>query len=597
MPDPVRPSPWRVLGFQPPPDPAELQQAAQHTGPPPPPVPLDDDWMSRSLRLAGGGVLQLGDLVRGLTVGTDDPNDTWAAKGGTLLAAGLPLTKLLGGKNVAAAAKVLERRWPALAAALETHQTPLQLPGRTPASALDRLASDIHTSTLSQGGATTYPLTGTTERIGDPGFLAGKYSNQSGQTLKVPLADFSPKTVRAFLEQHADAFAKDPTLALGTWTDGPDVYLDVSQKSSTQRAATMAATRQKQPPGTVRDLVTGGWPKAQEAVFDLQRGESLPVGNLQEFLSGPEFQQRLDEQYAAGVPVMSGKEWWNLYGGPLERVYGKRRVKPLAGFLASTSPASAPVHNLRAASEYLRRLIKGEAIIQPKFRIPETAVGWRPGSIGGITPGDFGRPGTRMPMEATRAPNLRRVAAGQYEQLQKDKVNDMFHALTGEDVGVYDRRFAKLAEKPEAGVFVDATKDKVPGSMGTTQVSPYALIENAVRDGAARHNMPLKRYSAYVWEGIGDTIKKTGQLYGTKHPAHSIPEASQGFGGIAEDMIAEKAKIWGVSVKEFERRLRRGDAELLTAILSTSAGLAAYSQWAQADPSTRSASGSRPPEP
>ena len=100
-PDPlVRPSPWKVLGFQQPPDPAELAAAAQRTGPPSTPAPQDEDWMSRTARMVGGGVLQLGDLVRGLTIGTDDPNDTWAAKGGTLAAAGLPVIEGLKGAAI-----------------------------------------------------------------------------------------------------------------------------------------------------------------------------------------------------------------------------------------------------------------------------------------------------------------------------------------------------------------------------------------------------------------------------------------------------------------------------------------------------------------
>jgi hypothetical protein len=271
-------------------------------------------------------------------------------------------------------------------------------------------------------------------------------------------------------------------------------------------------------------------------------------------------------------------------------------VAPLAGLLASTSPASAPVHNLRSASEYLRRLIKNEPIIQPDFRIPETAIGSRKTSMGAVTPGDFNSPGTQMPMEQTRAPNLQRVAEGRMSELQEDKVNDMFHALTGEDVGVYDRRYAKLAEDPSRGIYVDATKDKVPGVMGGTgNVEPYALIENAVRTGAQRHNMPLGRFSAYVWEGIGDTIKRTGQLFGTTHPAHTIPTASQGFAGIFDDMVKEKAQAWGITVAEMEKRLRNGDAELLTALLATPVGLAAYRQWEQANPATGSSSAPPPP--
>ena len=491
----------------------------------------------------------------------------------------------------------LAKKWPGVFRALTTHEPAAA--GNVSAAALDRLAKDIHAATLRDGGITIHPLSGEMSPIGAPGFMVGKFANQSGQTVPVPAASFTAADVRAFIEQHAETFAKHPDLAVGTWLNKNTgtVYLDVTQKMPTARQATVAATRQRQPASVQRDPVTGQWPKAQEAIFDLEPGVERPVGNLAEFLNSPEFQQRLDEMYQAGVPVMDGKEWWNLYGTSLERVYGKERVAPLAGFLSSTSPASAPVHNLRAASEYLRRLIKNEPIIQPEFRIPDTAVGSRPGMKGAVTPGDFNAPGTLMPMETTRAPNLERAARGEYDQLQRDKVNDMFHALTGEDVGVYDRRYAKLAEDWERGIYVDATKDKVPGTMGTTQVSPYALIENAVRTGATRHNMGLSRFSSYVWEGIGDTIKRTGQLYGMKHPSHTIPPASQGFAGIFDDMVAEKAKAWGLSVAEFEKRLRNGDAELLTAILSTPVGYAAYQQWERAAQGTDSSSAPRSPSP
>ena len=339
------------------------------------------------------------------------------------------------------------------------------------------------------------------------------------------------------------------------------------------------------------------WPTPQEAVYNLKGDKSVPVGNFAEFVSSPAFQQRLDEMFEAGTKVMNGKDWWNLYGSDLERVYGKERVAPLAAMLASTSPASDPVHNLRTASEYLRRLIKDEPIIQPKFRIPETAIGSREGTMGAMTPGDYNSPGTKMPMERTRAPNLRRAAEFDYStfkpgtdegpRLQQDKVNDMFHALTGMDVGVYDRRYAKLAEDWEKGIYAESTKDKLQGSMKTGKVSSYALVENALRDGAKRRGMNLSTYTAYVWEGIGETIKKTGKLYGMKQQAHSIPEASLGFPGIFNAMVAEKAKAWKLSVPEFEKLLREGHAELLTAVLATPAGLAAYRAWQAQHPDER----------
>jgi len=120
--------------------------------------------------------------------------------------------------------------------------------------------------------------------------------------------------------------------------------------------------------------------------------------------------------------------------------------------------------------------------------------------------------------------------------------------------------------------------NKIAGSMGTGQISPYAVIENAVRDAAKRHGVPLSEYSAWVWEGIRTTIANTGELYGQKHRASAIPKGRQGFNEIFTDLIREKAQHLGITVRELEKRLRSGDAELLAALLSTTVGGAALSQ-------------------
>jgi hypothetical protein len=503
-------------------------------------------------------------------------------------------------EGVAPAAKsaleTLYTRYPNVATALAEHGPErFALAGRTPASSLDQIAQRVHDVTRSDYAISIKPFTGEMAVSGkDTGIMAGRYANQTKKTVEVPLNQFTAKDVKAFIEQHADEYAEHPDRYVGAWqgkndADQPTVFLDVAEKHETPRGAIVSAGNQRQPAGLVRDPVTGKWPTPQQAVYDLKMEKEIPVGNLAEHLQTPEFQQRVDDMFTLGTKVMNGKDWWNLYGSDLERVYGKERVAPLAAMLASTSPASAPVHNLRTASEYLRRLIKGEDIVQPGFRIPETAVGHLKTSMGAMTPGDFNRPGTRMPLEQSRAGNLGRAAAGNYAGLQEDKVNDMFHALTGMDVGVYDRRYAKLVEDYEKGVYAGPTKDKLEGSMLSGKVGPYALIENAMRDAAKRHNMPLGTFTAAVWEGIGETIKRTGNLFGMKQQAHSIPEISRGFPGIFNQMVAEKAKAWGISVAEFEQRLRNGDAELLGAILATPVGLAAYRLYearAQASPTS-----------
>ena len=522
------------------------------------------------------------------------------------------------------------KRYPRFAKAAGKAEAQVALKGaeRAPAAALDRLAGLVVAKTHSAGGATVHPLTGQIQEPGvDFGFMFGKYANQSGKTLELAPADFTPARVRAFIEQHADELANDRELAVGAWKGGNgNFFLDVSQKvpveftddmTAAQREAAIAGARRKavvtaanedQPASLVRPfgpkqqypMVVNGrtimrdvelpWPMPQEAVFDLQNANDVPVGNLAEFLQSKEFQDRLDEMYKAGLPVMNGRDWWNIYGTDLERVYGKENMQTLAGLLASTSPQNSPVPNLRYATEYMRRLLKGEPVVQPNFTIPQSAVGFTPGKM--------------MGSESTRAANLERVAAGQMTQLQADKVNDMYHALIGNrDVAVMDRRYAKLAEDWKRGIFVDAIEDTIQGSMiprskvtPHLNVSPYALIENAVRDGAKRYNMDPSEFSAIVWEGIGETIQKTDQLFGMAHPGSAIPPSSGGFPGIFMDMVTEKAKSLKITVAEMEKRLRNGDAELLAAILSTPAGLAAYQQWQQAGPRISLGAGQAPPQ-
>jgi len=549
-------------------------------------------------------------------VGGGEPAGAHLAEAGMLLGPkALSLIKDLTGPAAERAAQAMATRWPRMTRALTRAgmtggELTLRDAGR-PALALDRAANEIHAATQRAGvnsGATFHPMSGEMQIGGESeGFMVGKYSNQSGTTMAVPTQDFSPKHVRQFIEQNAKTYADHPELAVGTWND-PDgnTYLDVSQNISDPRKATLKATYQKQPAGTARqfppgvDPKVGQWPKPQNAIYDLAEDRPRPVGNLHEFLNSPEFQQRLDAMLPVGAKVMNGEDWWKLYGTVLEEVYGKERIKPLAGFLASTSPASQPVHNLRAASEYLRRLIMDEPIIQPEFRIPETAVGWKKGYMGGSGPdvgGGFNSPGTLMPMEDSRKGNLQKVAAGQYDKLQEDKVNDMFHALVGEDIGVYDRHYAKTAEDWANGVYAETTPNKLQGSMVSGDVGSYAMVENAVRDGAKRNNMPLRQYSAYVWEGIRDTIKRTGELFGMKFPAGAIPDEAGGFAKLFNDMIAEKAADWGVTVPEFKWLLRNGHAELLTSVLSTGAGMAAYQQWQRVAQGTDSSSGPPPPPP
>ena len=175
-------------------------------------------------------------------------------------------------------------------------------------------------------------------------------------------------------------------------------------------------------------------------------------------------------------------------------------------------------------------------------------------------------------------PNAERVAAGRMSEVQSDKVNDMYHALLGQARAVIDRHYAKIAEDPARGIFTGPVANVVESSMKTGKVEAYPLIENAVRTAAKRAGIPLSDYSAWVWEGIRKTIKDTGQLFGQQHRASAIPDTVTGFNEIFTDLVAKKAKHLGISVEALEAKLRSGDAELLAALIGTTATLAGMDQ-------------------
>lgn len=187
--------------------------------------------------------------------------------------------------------------------------------------------------------------------------------------------------------------------------------------------------------------------------------------------------------------------------------------------------------------------------------------------------------GQKFPNLGTYAPNAEKVQAGAPSTITDDKVNDMFHALMGKLVGVFDRHWAKIAEKPEAGIYSDEVINRLAGSMKSGKLEAYPLVENAVRSAAKAAGVDLSKYSAWVWEGIRDTIRKTGKLYGQEHRASAIPETTTGFNEIFEDLVRHKAKHLGVTVEKLEKMLRSGDAELLSTLLATPIGAAAYAEW------------------
>jgi hypothetical protein len=210
------------------------------------------------------------------------------------------------------------------------------------------------------------------------------------------------------------------------------------------------------------------------------------------------------------------------------------------------------------------------------------------------------RRGMKMFDETGRVGNLEKAAQGDLDALQMDKVNDMGHALVGADVGVYDRQYAKLFERPNPdpadptakGVYAEAVANVLEPSMTPKDkpnqkgyVGSYATIENVMRTKAKAAGVPLAQYTAAVWEGIRQMIRSSGELFGAKYDASAIPDTQGGFNELFPAMVQEKAAALGITVAELHRRLRAGDAELLGMLLSTPVGAAAYAAWeAQAAP-------------
>lgn len=463
----------------------------------------------------------------------------------------------------------------------------------------------VFDSIMANGGVSINPVTGQSVVPGEIGpAMAGRFPNGSGRTVSIEKSKFTPNDVKKFYAANSDVFSKDHEAFVGGWVSKGDdgierVYLDVAdpyltkQGTADVRMATKRAEAQMAP-GAVRAEDGRLLPRGQEAIFEPLSEKSLEVGNLYEFLQSPEFRSRVDEMAAIGREAMGGEnpEWWNILNGPMARVYGRENIEALAGYIASTSPQNGPVANLKMATELMRRHLKDEPIRQVDWRAPATAMGkvdaegnqvftldkdtkqMRPASEG-FAPSA----GQKFPNLGTYAPNAEKVRAGAPSTITDDKVNDMFHALIGKLVGVFDRHWAKIAEKPEAGIYSDEVINRLAGSMKSGKLEAYPLVENAVRSAAKAAGVDLSKYSAWVWEGIRDTIRKTGKLYGQEHRASAIPETTTGFNELFEDLLVKKAKHLGVSVGKLEQMLRNGDAELLSTLIATPIGAAAYAEW------------------
>jgi len=296
----------------------------------------------------------------------------------------------------------------------------------------------------------------------------------------------------------------------------------------------------------------------QRAGYNVGSRETFPIGSLREFLDSEEFMARMREMERVGHQYLESHpnpNWWDITGSSLERVYGPDELPRVAGLTAATAPMSAPRPNLQTMSEYMRRHLAGEPMVQPDWRVPEGAMSRKPGKMIGS--------------EKSRAKNLNRGDA--LEELGGAKVENERRALLGDPVAVVlDRHWARLAEKPDAGVFVGSKS----GDIASDKI--YNEIADAVRRGAEAAGRSPRDFSADVWTGIRETIRHDSELYGQKFKKGSVQGESKSYADHFDDLLRDKAEKLQISKEMLERKLRSGDANLLAWILAAPAGMAAY---------------------
>ena len=382
------------------------------------------------------------------------------------------------------------------------------------------------------------------------GLMMGKYSNIDPRNVVLgPDQPISESVIQGFVQKNLPSLQREENY-LGTWKDpeAGKTYMDVSRRFL---------------PTEVRQATKFGERTGQLAGYNVGKGESFPVGNWENFVNSPEFFDRMREMEKVGRDYLNkyaSKEWWDIDGSSFERVYGPNSLTQLAGFIASTAPMSKPRENLQTMSEYMRRLIKQEPIVQPDWRVP----------AGQMTR----KEGTQIGNETGRAANLRKSEKGQLNDLLQDKVREESMALMGDQSAVVlDRHWARLAEDPIRGIFTAAQEGIIePGKA-------YQILKSSVTKTAQEAGRSPRDFSADVWTGIRETIKNKSELFGQKYKGSAIGGESKSYADQFDDLIADKAKFLGITVKEMEDRLKRGDATLLSVMLFTPIGAAAYSEY------------------
>jgi hypothetical protein len=392
----------------------------------------------------------------------------------------------------------------------------------------------INKTNANQGYSVNLP----TGNLPAEGLMMGVYRNSDPRNV------VTDKLSRSILDNFAET-NKVPLSSeskyLGTWknTDNGKTYVDVSRLF---------------PESELRQATKFGERTGQLAGYNVGKKAEIPVGNWNDFVRSPEFAGRLDDMAQEGRQYLNQfpnqGQWWDMHGGPFERIYGTQHMPQVAGYTASTAPNSAPRENLQTMSEYMRRQIKGEPILQPDWRVP----------AGEMTRQE----GKKIGMEQSRAANLTKTSKGLLDQLRQDKVREEALAMMGDPGAVVlDRHWARLAENPKAGIFTAAQEGIIePGKQ-------YMTLKDVISEHAQRLGQEPRNFSADVWTGIREHIKNNSDLYGQKFRGSAITGDSKSYADHFEELIRDKAKHLGITQQEMEKRLRSGDATLMSSLLAS----------------------------
>lgn len=395
---------------------------------------------------------------------------------------------------------------------------------------------------IDKGGYSVHVPTG---EVPTEGLFSGIYRNEDARTVVRPSG--TPMTrndVINFNRRNARKLSEGLDTYLGGWKEDAtgDKFLDVSRRfpENQLRQATKFAERTN-----------------QKKIFRRSDYAELPVGSWRDFIKGDVYKQRLMNAYEHGSKYMAGKTpWWEL--PVFEEIYGKENMQKVKGLLAATSSNTAPPPNVQAATEYLRRLMAGEPMVQPNWRAPQNVMG------------GFAKPGGVMPMErGGRRHNLQ--AAVEERPLSGEVVREKMDAMSGDpNAVVLDRVHVYPTEDPATGVYATGQRGKGPDEGPLREE-----WRNIVRGLARSIGIDPNTFGAQVWAGLREL---GGRPLG----------ASYGYNDIAVDFIQKKAAHLGISIEQMKQLMREGKGELLVKALgipvAAAAGYGAVSQQEQQPP-------------